>query len=73
MANKQEKKDLFSILTINLDIENKTEDQFRRKLKQVMRDRKTIDAIENYVSKKLKPFGLEASRTWIDDKLIEEA
>jgi len=70
---KQEKQDLFSIMTINLDIENKTEDQFRRILKRVMRDRKTIEAIETYVSRKLKPFGVVASRTWIDDKTIEEA
>lgn len=70
---KQQKKDLFAILTINLDVENKTEDQFRRKLRQAMKDRKTIDAIEAYVSRKLKPFGLDASRTWIDDRSINEA
>ena len=73
MAAKQTKTDLFSILTMNVDIENKTPDQFKRLLRRVMRDRKTIDAIENYVGKKLKPFGLVVSRTDLDHHNINEA
>ena len=73
MPAKQIKTDLFSILTMNVDIENKTPDQFKRLLRRVMRDRKTIDAIENYVGKKLKPFGLVVSRTDLDHHNINEA
>ena len=73
MPAKQIKTDLFSILTMNVDIENKTPDQFKRLLQRIMRDRKTIDAIENYVGKKLKPFGLVVSRTDLDHHNINEA
>ena len=72
MPLKQTKTDLFSILTMNVDIENKTPDQFKRLLRRIMRDRKTIDAIENYVGKKLKPFGLVVSRTDLDHHNINE-
>jgi len=73
MPAKQTKTDLFSILTMNVDVENKTPDQFKRLLRRIMRDRKTIDAIENYVGKKLKPFGLVVSRTDLDHHNINEA
>jgi len=73
MPPKQTKTDLFSILTMNVDVENKTPDQFRRLLRRVMKDRKTVDAIENYVGKKLKPFGLVVSRTDLDHHNINEA
>ena len=73
MPPKQTKTDLFSILTMNVDVENKTPDQFKRLLRRIMRDRKTIDAIENYVGKKLKPFGLVVSRTDLDHHNINEA
>jgi len=73
MAAKQTKTDLFSILTMNVDVENKTPDQFKRLLRRIMKDRKTIDAIENYVGKKLKPFGLVVSRTDLDHHNINEA
>ena len=73
MPAKQTKTDLFSILTMNVDVENKTPDQFKRLLRRVLKDRKTIDAIENYVGKKLKPFGLVVSRTDLDHHNINEA
>ena len=73
MPAKQTKTDLFSILTMNVDIENKTPDQFKRLLRRVMKDRKTIDAIEGYVGRKLKPFGITVSRTNLDHHNINEA
>ena len=69
----QQKTDLFSILTMSVDIENKTPEQFKRIIARMMKDRKTVDAIENYVGKKLKPFGVTVSRTMIDHHDINEA
>ena len=68
-----DKTDLFSILTLNVDIENKTPEQFKRIMQRVMKKREVIDAIENYVNKKLKPFGLVASRFDLDHHQINEA
>ena len=73
MAAKQTKTDLFTILTMHVDIENKTPDQFKRLLRRIMKDRKTIDAIETYVGRKLKPFGIVVSRTDLDHHNINEA
>ena len=73
MVTKQTKTDLFSILTMNVDVENKTPDQFKRLLQKIMRDRKTIDALETYVGRKLKPFGITVSRTNLDHHNINEA
>ena len=68
-----DKTDLFSILTFNVDIENKTPDQFKKIMQRVMKKRDVIDAIENYVGKKLKPFGLTVSRFDLDHHEINEA
>lgn len=73
MVTKQTKTDLFSILTMNIDVENKTPDQFKRLLRRIMKDRKTIDALESYVNRKLKPFGVVVSRTDLDHHNINEA
>ena len=68
-----DKTDLFSILTMNVDVENKTPEQFKKIMQRVMKKRDVIDAIENYVGKKLKPFGLVVSRTDLDHHNINEA
>ena len=58
---------------MNVDVENKTPDQFKRLLRRIMKDRKTIDALESYVNRKLKPFGVVVSRTDLDHHNINEA
>ena len=68
-----DKTDLFSILTMNVDVENKTPEQFKKIMQRVMKKRDVIDAIENYVGKKLKPFGLTVSRFDLDHHQINEA
>lgn len=68
-----EKTDLFSILTMNIDVENKTPEQFKTIMKRILKKRDVVDAIENYVGKKLKPFGLTVSRFDLDHHEINEA
>ena len=68
-----DKTDLFSILTLNIDVENKTPEQFKKIMQRVLKKRDVVDAIENYVNKKLKPFGLTVSRFDLDHHEINEA
>lgn len=67
------KTDLYSILTLNVDVENKTPEQFKKIMQRVLKKREIVDAIENYVDKKLKPFGLAVSRFDLDHHEINEA
>lgn len=64
------KQDLFAILTIDLDANDITETQFRDKLKRLLKDHKTKAQIENYVTGKLKPFGLVAATPSINTNKI---
>ena len=61
--------DLFTILTVNIDNPNgKTTKQFKAAVAKLLRDKKTVQQLETYVTKKLKPFGLGASAPTIDPR-----